>query len=175
VDDDLSTGFAPVARADARILILGSLPGQRSIEAGEYYAHPQNAFWPIMAELFDATGDYANRCTRLLQARVAVWDVLHSSVRPGSLDAAIREDSARPNDFAAFFRVHRRLERIVFNGAKAEQMFSKLVLPDVALPGISMLRLPSTSPAYAAMPFSGKLAAWRDALGIVAPTRGGGS
>ncbi len=172
---EVSTGFAPIARADARILILGSLPGQRSIEAGEYYAHPQNAFWRIMAELFDATGDYASRCDRLRHCRIAVWDVLHSSVRPGSMDAAIRDDSARSNDFAAFFESHRRLERIVFNGAKAEQMFSKLVVPEVALQGVSMLRLPSTSPAYAAMPFSGKLAAWRDALGIVTPARGGGT
>lgn len=175
MDADVSTGFAPIARADARVLILGSLPGQRSIEAGEYYAHPQNAFWRIMAELFDATGDYARRCERLRQHRIAVWDVLYSSVRPGSMDAAIREDSARPNDFAAFFAAHRGLERIVFNGAKAEQMFARLVVPELALPGIAMLRLPSTSPAYAAMPFSGKLAAWRDALGIVSPVRGGGS
>lgn len=173
--DELSTGFAPIARADARILILGSLPGRRSIEAGEYYAHPQNAFWPIMAELFGASGDYPSRCGRLRERRIAVWDVLYSSVRPGSMDAAIREDSARPNDFRAFFDAHRALEAIVFNGAKAEQMFSRLVRPAVSMSRITTRRLPSTSPAYAAMPFSGKLAAWRDALGIAAPTHGGGS
>ena len=78
-----SEGFPPVARADARVLVLGSLPGARSIAEQQYYAHPQNAFWPIMRELFRIDGSYASRCSQLLEHRVALWDVLQSSVRPG--------------------------------------------------------------------------------------------
>ena len=159
-----SEGFPPIARPDARILILGSLPGERSIAAQQYYAHPQNAFWRIMRELFGIEGDYRSRCEQLTRRRVALWDVLHSSVRPGSLDSAIRLDSAVTNDFAAFFVEHPHLRLIAFNGRKAEQLFARNVgeaVPETQVPRIG---LPSTSPAYAAMPFSGKLAAWRAAL-----------
>ena len=92
----LSQGFPPVAREDAQILVLGSLPGVRSIEMQQYYAHAQNAFWEIMRGLFAIEGDYAQRCQQLIEHRIAVWDVLQSSVRPGSLDADIRMDSAAP-------------------------------------------------------------------------------
>jgi len=146
------------------VLILGSLPGNRSIAAGEYYAHPQNAFWPIMEALFGVSGDYARRCERLRSSRIALWDVLESSVRPGSMDADIRLGSARANDFEAFFRGHRDLRLVAFNGGKAEQMFGRLVRAGLAADALRFVRLPSTSPAYASMPFSGKLAAWRAAL-----------
>jgi len=159
-----SSGFPPVERADAQVLILGSLPGKRSIEAGEYYAHPQNAFWPIMNTLYGVSGDYARRCELLRLSRLALWDVLESSVRPGSMDADIRLDSARANDFRAFFETHRQLRLVAFNGAKAEQLFGRFVRPCPATADLQFVRLPSTSPAYAAMPFSGKLAAWRKAL-----------
>ena len=159
-----SEGFPPIARGDAKILILGSLPGARSIAEQRYYAHPQNAFWKIMAELFGIEGDYATRCELLCEQGIALWDVLQSSVRPGSMDAAIRLDSAQPNDFESFFVEHPCIRRIGFNGGKAHQMFARFV--DSAPPGASLVRLPSTSPAYASMPFSAKLSAWRDALTI---------
>jgi len=159
-----SSGFPPVERADAQVLILGSLPGKRSIEAGEYYAHPKNAFWPIMDMLYGVSGDYAQRCELLRLSRLALWDVLESSVRPGSMDADIRLDSARANDFRAFFEAHRELRLVAFNGVKAEQLFGRFVRPCLATADLQYVRLPSTSPAYAAMPFSGKLAAWRKAL-----------
>ena len=156
-----SEGFPPIARGDARLLILGSLPGQRSINEQQYYAHPQNAFWRIMAELFSVTGSYDERCEQLRQNRVAVWDVLGSSVRPGSMDTDIKMDSARPNDFAAFFANHPEIRLVGFNGKKAEQLFHRFVeLPD----GVGCIGLPSTSPAYASLGFSGKLEAWRKAL-----------
>lgn len=159
-----SDGFPPIARPDARALILGSLPGRKSIAMQQYYAHPQNAFWPIMRALFRIEGDYQERCQQLQQQRLAVWDVLHSSVRPGSLDAAIRLDSAQVNDFAGFFRRHTSVELIAFNGRKAEQLFRRFVDAGTLPPGVGLAGLPSSSPAYAAMPFSGKLSAWRDAL-----------
>ncbi|MCH8159542.1 MAG: DNA-deoxyinosine glycosylase, partial [Proteobacteria bacterium] len=82
----MSEGFPAIARPDATLLILGSLPGQRSIDAGQYYAHPQNAFWKIMSSLYGIDGSYQQRCAQLIERRIALWDVLASSVRPGSLD-----------------------------------------------------------------------------------------
>ncbi len=157
-------GFPPIARDDARVLILGSLPGQRSIAAQQYYAHPQNAFWRIMKELFAIEGDYATRCNQLIDRRIALWDVLMSSVRPGSMDADISLSSAVSNDFAEFFADHREISLIAFNGKKAEQLFARLVDGEGIAQGIARVGLPSTSPAYASLSFSGKLGAWRSAL-----------
>jgi hypoxanthine-DNA glycosylase len=159
-----SRGFPPVACADARLLILGSLPGARSIAEHQYYAHPQNVFWRIMQALFGIQGDYERRCTQLGANGIALWDVLHSSIRPGSMDADIQMGSAAVNDFAAFFAAHPDIRMVAFNGKKAEQLFTRFVEPGVKIVGIRRVALPSTSPAYASMPFSGKLNAWRDAL-----------
>jgi hypoxanthine-DNA glycosylase len=160
----LSTGFPPVERPDALILILGSLPGRRSIAEQEYYAHPQNAFWRIMSELYGIEGDYAERCGQLTEARIALWDVLMSSFRPGSMDADISLSEAKPNDFGRFFREHVSVRLIAFNGRKAEQLFGRFVDPLGVAEGVRRIVLPSTSPAYASLSFSGKVAAWRDAL-----------
>lgn len=159
-----SQGFPPVASVDARSLVLGSLPGARSIAEQQYYAHPQNAFWRIMRELFGIEGDYETRCVQLNANGIALWDVLHSSVRPGSMDADIRMGSAAVNDFAAFFAAHPDIRTVAFNGKKAEQLFTRFVEPEVRITGVRRVALPSTSPAYASMPFSGKLKLWRDAL-----------
>ena len=159
-----SEGFPPVARADARSLILGSLPGARSIAEQQYYAHPQNVFWRIMSELFGIEGDYPTRCEQLGANGIALWDVLHSSVRPGSMDADIQIASAAVNDFAGFFSVHANITRVAFNGKKAEQLFRRFVEPEAISRDIRCVALPSTSPAYASMPFSGKLKAWQDAF-----------
>ncbi len=164
----MSDGFPPIARPDATILILGSLPGQRSIDAGQYYAHPQNTFWKIMGSLYGIDGSYEERCARLAERKIALWDVLASSVRPGSLDASIRTDTATANDFAQFLMAHASIGLIAFNGQKAQQLFKKFVRmddEDDPLQHIESRVLPSTSPAYAAMPFSGKLSAWKTAFG----------
>lgn len=161
-----SAGFPPIARLDARILILGSLPGERSIREQQYYAHPQNAFWRIMEALYGIAGEYDARIAQLCEYRVALWDVLHSSVRSGSMDADIRADTATPNDFAGFFARHGGIELIAFNGRKAEQLFKRFVEPLGIADGVRRASLPSTSPAYASLSFSRKLSAWREALQV---------
>ena len=139
-----STGFPPIARSDARILILGSLPGERSIREQQYYAHPQNAFWNIMAAIYNIEGGYEARRAQLCESRIALWDVLHSSIRPGSMDADIRTDTANVNDFAAFFRGHKCVELIAFNGRKAEELFRRFVDPLDVTPCVRRASLPST-------------------------------
>ena len=154
--------FSPVAAPDARILILGSMPGQASLNAGQYYAHPRNAFWPIMGELlgFSPGLSYPQRLQVLQAAGIALWDVIAACERPGSLDAAIVPDSIRANDFAVFFAVHREIRDVFFNGAAAEQAFRRHVAPRPPLAGLRFRRLPSTSPAHAVQGFAQKLAAW---------------
>ncbi|PTD97721.1 DNA-deoxyinosine glycosylase [Pseudothauera lacus] len=156
-------GFPPIATAQARILILGSMPGQASLKAGEYYAHPRNAFWPIMGELlgFAAQADYGTRVAALDAAGVAVWDVLSSCVRPGSLDADIDTATMVANDFRAFFAVHPRIRRLYFNGAAAAASYRRSVLPQGEWADYPALRLPSTSPAHAGLSLAAKIAAWR--------------
>ena len=172
---ETSEGFPPVARSDARILILGSLPGQRSIAEQQYYAHPRNAFWPIMKALFGIEGDYRDRLAQLLENRIALWDVLRCSMRRGSLDARIKLDSALANDFETFLHGHADIRLIVFNGKKAEQLFSRFVAGTAINRNIRKTALPSTSPAYAAMPFSGKLTQWRRAITAASDDSIGGS
>ena len=111
-----------------------------------------------MRELLGAEGAYEQRCNALIDARIAVWDVLHQSVRPGSMDADIQLETSEPNDFSGFLAVHEQVEAILFNGKKAEQMFLKFVKLES---GPRLASLPSTSPAYASMPFAEKLEAWR--------------
>jgi hypoxanthine-DNA glycosylase len=164
-----SAGFPPIARADARVLILGSLPGVASIEAQQYYAQPRNAFWRIMGELIGAGPDldYPSRLARLEHKQVALWDVAAMAVRPGSLDAAIVGSSVKPNDFASLYARCRSIELILFNGAKAAELYRRWVLPGLAPAhaAIATRRLPSTSPAHAGMPYSQKLDAWRIVAG----------
>jgi double-stranded uracil-DNA glycosylase len=159
-----SFGFPPVARPDARVLILGSLPGQASLAAQQYYAQPRNAFWPLMGTLFGAGPElpYAERLERLKDAGVALWDVCHSAKRPGSLDHKIDHASIEPNDFAVFFAAQPDIGQIFLNGATAERLYLKLVLPGLPLAAqaIPALRLPSTSPAHAGMTLARKRAAW---------------
>jgi double-stranded uracil-DNA glycosylase len=153
-----SSGFEPIATPAAKVLVLGTLPGQESLRRGEYYANPRNAFWRIVEEIFGipAAIPYAERVRRLSEAGVALWDVCAAAHRPGSLDLSIRHDSVVPNDFAAFLEAHPRIRLIAFNGAKAGALFRKHV-KGIPVPCID---LPSTSPAHAAMALSEKVRLW---------------
>jgi TDG/mug DNA glycosylase family protein len=159
--------FPPIVSEKSRVLILGSMPGEASLKAGQYYAHPRNAFWRIMGQLFGAGPElpYDRRVQRLEQAGVALWDSLQSCMRPGSLDASITAEV--PNDFADFFAKYPRVKHIYFNGATAEKAFHRHVSPSLPNDQLFLARLPSTSPAHASMPFEDKVSAWsiiRDAL-----------
>jgi double-stranded uracil-DNA glycosylase len=157
--------FPPIARRDAHTLILGSLPGQRSLQAQQYYAHPQNAFWRIIGRVFgfDGLPPYTERVKILTAHRIALWDVLAAAERPGSLDSSIVRATARANEFEKFFRAHPQIRRVFFNGRKAEEMYRRFVMPGLG-PQFADIRyecLPSTSPAHAGMTFAQKLVRWR--------------
>lgn len=155
--------FEPIVDRTSTVLILGSMPGQASLAAGEYYAHPRNAFWVIMGELIGAFPrlSYAERVSILRASGIALWDVLASCIRPGSLDSDIRQDSAVTNDFNSLFLNHPDITRVFFNGAKAEQCFLKYVHPALEPDRLQYWRLPSTSPANAGISYSQKLFAWQ--------------
>ena len=160
--------FAPVVSADARVLILGSMPGRASLEAQQYYAHPRNSFWPILASLFqfDVTLAYTKRCAALKNNGVAVWDVLASCERAGSLDASIVEQSIVVNDFNRLYRRCPAMRHVFFNGGKACQAYRRYVLPTLSAGAMKLqqTQLPSTSPAHAALSVKQKTAQWRAVL-----------
>jgi len=164
--------FPPICEGEPRVLILGSMPGKASLLAQQYYAHPRNAFWPIMAALwgFDATLGYGARCAQLVRRGVALWDVLRTCTRAGSLDSDIEPDSIVPNDLAALLLRHGSINHVFFNGAMAETSFRRHVLPGLSdrLAAIPRTRLPSTSPANASYSFERKLAHWRAITGVPA-------
>ena len=158
--------FPPIEPVNASVLILGSMPGEASLRAGEYYAHPRNYFWRMMGALalLEPESPYEQRVLALKSARIAVWDVLHSCTREGSLDSSIDKDSQIPNDFQSFFASHSNITHVFFNGSAAEQIYRKNVLPALNVQPIEYMRLPSTSPANASIPFERKLEAWRAML-----------
>jgi double-stranded uracil-DNA glycosylase len=157
-DSELSHSFPATGSTSPSVLVLGSLPGVRSLQVQQYYAHPRNAFWPIMAELceFDATLGYEQRIEKIRQCGIALWDVVHSAVRPGSLDADLQADTIIVNDLARLLQAP-RLRAIALNGATAAKHFHAQGHTTSA----QIIALPSTSPAHAAMRFSEKLSAWR--------------
>lgn len=157
------TSFPYLAHSSATTLILGSMPGIKSLDENQYYAHPRNAFWKIMSSVlgFDINLSYPERCQQLTQNNIALWDVMQHCERDGSLDSAIIEDSIVPNNFHQFFEKHPRITHIGFNGRKAEHAFQRYVLPElIDSHTLEFTNLPSTSPAYASMKFEEKLAIW---------------
>jgi len=160
------SSFPPIEGDSPRVLILGSMPGIASLTAGQYYAHPRNAFWKIMNEILviPATDDYDARIEKLKHANIALWDVLESCIRPGSLDTSIDMNSAKTNEIQALLQRHPGINVICFNGSSAEKIFKKRVLSTLDNFSVKYIRLPSTSPAYASMPYENKVLAWRAAI-----------
>jgi len=175
-DHHNATGFDFVARPDAQILILGSMPGVESLYQQQYYAHPRNSFWDLMGEMFAAGREvhYPSRLLRLQQQHIALWDVASQCERSGSLDSNIRSGSIIPNDFTAFFSNHPDIKAIFFNGQKAAQIYRRLVLPTLppAVQSLPLHTLPSTSPAHASLSREMKLKQWLKVRDVAATLSG---
>ncbi|MDE2419835.1 MAG: DNA-deoxyinosine glycosylase [Gammaproteobacteria bacterium] len=161
--DDLARSFKPVINDSAKILILGSMPGVKSLTEQQYYAHPQNAFWRILAALFqfDRDAPYAERLESLQAHGIALWDVLHSCKREGSLDSKIQRETQVANDFKSLFQKYPTIRYVFFNGGKAESYFQRHIAASLVEYSLNYQRLPSTSPAHATLSFAEKLEAWR--------------
>lgn len=159
--------MSPVGSSDARLLILGSLPGEASLRAQRYYAHPRNQFWRLLGAALGedlAALDYDDRLVRLEARDVALWDVVGEALREGSLDGSIR--SAMPNPLADYVASHPGLRAVAFNGQTAARL-GRLALSGVE--GLELVDLPSSSPAYT-LPFAWKVERWAE-LGPLASGR----
>jgi TDG/mug DNA glycosylase family protein len=156
--------FDPLAGKRPHTLILGSMPGVRSLEEQQYYAHPQNSFWKIMGGLFHAPiNTYEQRVSLIEDNSLALWDVLQCCARQGSLDSKIDPATIEVNDFSTFLKKHTAITRIFFNGATAEKEFTRHVwpsLPSSLRARLSLKRLPSTSPAHAGLRIEKKIKEW---------------
>lgn len=165
---DVTPGLAPVVGRETRILVLGSLPSQKSIELQQYYGNPRNAFWRIMGEIVEAGAalPYPERLQRLQEVGIGLWDVLAAAVRPGSLDARIDATSATLNDFRGLFADCPALRLIGFNGKTAARLFrqNREAMQAVADRGLELADLPSTSPAHAAMRVDEKCRQWSEVI-----------
>lgn len=155
--------FPPIASGHPKILILGSAPGMESIKLNQYYGNKRNSFWKIMGEIFsfDHNLSYSDRKDYLIKSNVAVWDVIDSCSRVGSLDGNIK--SIQINDFSSFLSEHQSIEKIFFNGSLPEKEYTKRVIPTLPIEfqDITYLKLPSTSSAMAALRYEEKLERWK--------------
>lgn len=155
------TGLAPIIDATTEILILGSFPGEASLKAAQYYAHPRNQFWPLLAAALNeplVEMDYAERVARLQARHIGLWDVIGSCARTGSLDSAIR--NAQANDFTELKLTAPHLRRVCFNGKTAARFEAAF-----RTKGYEAITLPSSSPANAQLSFETKLSTWRNIVG----------
>jgi TDG/mug DNA glycosylase family protein len=158
MDQSACVSFPYIAAYDARALILGSMPGAASLAANAYYAHPRNAFWRILADLWgcEPLTDYPSRYAFLYAKRIALWDAARACIRQGSADHTIRE--ARLNDIPSLLAKYPGIRHVFLNGTKAAELFGKCELPPASR-DIPRTLMPSTSPANTA-PYESKLAAW---------------
>jgi hypoxanthine-DNA glycosylase len=156
--EPMREGLPPVIDDRARVLLLGSFPSERSLATGEYYANRRNQFWPLMAAVFDFDADlpYLDRVDAVTSHGVALWDVVHSCRRAGSMDAKIDRTTLVTNDFGALLGQHQGIQRIFVNGLTALELFERHV--ETELPAV---RLPSSSGALP-MSFADKLIRWRE-------------
>ncbi|KLT69239.1 DNA-deoxyinosine glycosylase [Flavobacterium sp. ABG] len=153
-----SFSFPPFSSDQSNVLILGTMPGLKSLELNQYYGHNQNNFWkflfPILNE--DFSNDYETRKALLQKNNIAIWDVLQFCDRVGSLDSAIKNEIA--NDFESFLNEHPNITTILFNGQKAAAFFKKYVTLEKSY---QLITLPSSSPANASQSFESKLTEWK--------------
>lgn len=149
--------FPPISNANSKVLILGTMPGVRSLALQQYYGHKGNSFWKIIFQLFDAkaTDLYEDKVRILLENNIALWDVLQFCEREGSADSAIKKEY--PNDFTGFFNEHKKIKYIFFNGKKAKELYFKHIDIDTSM-GYHIL--PSTSPANTWANLEGKVINW---------------
>ena len=158
---DLKTSFDPISDSETCVLILGTMPGDKSIELNEYYGHSRNKFWKIISTItnFDLPLSYADKKSLLAKTKIGIWDVAHKANRKGSLDIAIQDEE--PNDLNSFIAKHENLKIIGFNGTKAEALFNKYFTRHT---GIKYISLPSTSPANTGIDFDDICKIWRQIL-----------
>ena len=142
-------------------LILGSLPSVTSLGQQQYYAHPQNAFWRIIEALFanGAPCTYDERIELLKQNRIALWDVIATAKREGSLDSAIEPETVIPNDIIGLLNTYPSIQTIYLNGGTAATLFKRHIAKQLS-GTVQIIPLPSTSPANARMGFEEKLRQW---------------
>ena len=158
--------FPPIIDEQARVLVLGTLPGEESLRRQEYYAHPRNLFWPIVFALFDAvpSPSYEERIGFAKVQRIALWDVVEAGLRDASADATIRAEI--PNRIDLLLEAHPRIRAVAFNGSGARRLYHRHFTPR---PDLAYLALPSTSPAHARLDFAAKLALWKPLREAIAP------
>lgn len=159
----LKESFQPLLCPEPHYLILGSIPGDRSIAEQAYYAHPQNRFWRLMAALCakELPPHYEERKQLIAIHHIALWDVAHKAHRQGSLDSAIRDEE--PNAILQLLAAHPSIHTVLFNGKKAQQLYQRYF---TELPNLRYFCMPSTSPANAACKFDQLLLKWQAGLSL---------
>jgi len=156
-----SKSFKPIIDKNSKILILGSMPGRESLEKNQYYAYKRNHFWKIIFDIFNVklseNEEYINKKALLIKKNIALWDVIESCFREGSLDSNIKK--ASENDFENFFKMYPNIKHIFFNGNKSHDVFKTKV--GFKFDNIGFHQLPSTSPAFAKIKYDEKLLKWK--------------
>lgn len=159
-EKEVDIGFPPVLGSNPKVLILGTMPSVKSLTEQQYYGHPRNAFWWIMAQIcgFSPLLPYDARLVEAKSAGIAIWDVAYSCHRPGSLDSNIDQSTLKANDIKSLLEMNPSLGLIVFNGQAAAKLFKKFI----GEPSFSgdFFCFPSTSPANAGMKKEDKLEKW---------------
>lgn len=163
IKSEVINAFPPILPKRAHTLILGSMPGGKSLELNQYYAHPQNQFWCFMGDIFGALPSlpYEERIKILKQQGIAVWDVLKACSRYGSMDANIKDPVV--NDFERFYQENPSIKLVVFDSGTAENFYKRLVLPTLSKE-LNYRRVPSPSPAHARMNYETKRILWMEAF-----------
>jgi len=161
--------FAPAVCDESRVLVLGSMPGQASLAARGYYAHPHNAFWRIVEDVLGVPRalPYDERLSAVVGLGLGLWDVVAAAHRPGSLDADIDDDTIEVADIAGLLEARPHIALVVTNGGKATSLYQRHVAPSLPVTAPPWQALPSTSPAHASMPYEQKRARWAEALARV--------